>query len=287
MLNKTLNVPSTMVARRMEASDLVLWALKTFGTEMVMRLNERHAPLIEEGLVMPHDAQLQLFVIELTQVRDRLSAAARGHREQKAQEIKFRGLRNTAVDDVNAKMAGLRSTFRGVYDDAQLAELGLTRRNPRSPEVLLEQAATVAVHLGAQDLVLSGSQFGQFDLDAATLAQELEPSAETLKQALSDLRREERQTQLAQSVKDAAMDDFNRAFQWIARTLESNLRFVGLDDLAAKVRPSTRRPGLTERQAEAEGDQPAADGTDSDDTVPVDGEASSEDSPSPEAVIES
>ena len=58
------------------------------------------------------------------------------------------------------------------------------------------------------------------------------------------------------------MEAFNHGFLWIARSVESKLQLADMPKLAARIRPSGRRPGVTERPAEppeAEGDEPDAD----------------------------
>ena len=61
MLTKTLNVPSSMVAERMKSCEVVLWALVTFGRQMVDVLVERFSSHLGEGQVMPFATELELF----------------------------------------------------------------------------------------------------------------------------------------------------------------------------------------------------------------------------------
>lgn len=279
MLTKTLNVPSSMVAERMQSCELVLWALVTFGRQMVDVLVERFSSHLEEGQAMPFATELELFKKELTRLRDDLRAADRHLRTQKLQETQSRKRRDAVIKDVNAKVAKLRRLFGGVYEDDQLAEVGFARRNARPPEELLEQAAYLVVRLGRKNLQLTGSQYDDFELDAPKFARELKPRVTKLRLALTALRRQERQTEAAQLAKNEAMEEFNQGFVWMARTVESYLRLAGLEKQAALVRPSTRRPGVTQQKPElpeAEGEQPEADGDQlaaGGDEPPADGEA--------------
>ena len=274
MLNKILNVPSTMVADRMKSCEVVLWAIVTHGPLMVELLSGQFVPHLEEGQVMPFEMQLRLFEKELTRLRDRLHSVEREHRAQKVRETRARGRRDEVITEVNAKVARLRKLFSGAYDDDQLAEVGFARRNARPPEELLEQAAYLAARLGEPGLTLAGSELGEIELDASSVAREIEPSAASLRQALSDLRREEQRTESTQHAKDEAMEEFNHGFLWMARTVESYLQLAGLKKLAARVRPSSRRPGVTEQPPEevleAEGEEPEADGAESGDPASAD-----------------
>ncbi len=239
--------------------------------------SHRSAPTAFKYRTRPFDTQLQLFEKELIRLSDRLLEAERRNRTQKARETQFRGRRDADVKSVNTKVGRVRQAFAGVYDDDQMVKIGLSRRNARRSDVLLEQAATLAANLEQPDLELSAAQLGGFEVDPPLLAQDIELSAGKLRQSLSELRREERQTEATLIAKDEAMDEFNHGFLWIARSVESLLQLAGLKEQAVRVRPSSRRPGVTERleASDAEGDQPQAEG---DSSAPV-----SED-PSPETV---
>ena len=263
MLTKTLNVPSTMVAERMQSCEVVLWALVTFGRQMVDVLVERFRSHLEEDQAMPFETEIELFKKELTRLRDELLLAERHHRTQKVRETRARGRRDKVITEVNAKVARLRRLFGGVYDDDQLAEVGFARRNARLPEELLEQAAYLVARLGRKNLALTGSQYDDFELEAPKFAKDLKPHVVQLRQAMTELRKQERRTEATQLVKNEAMEEFNQGFLWMARVVESYLRLAGLEKQAALVRPSSRRKGVTEQQPElpeAEGEEPEAEG---------------------------
>ncbi len=129
------------------------------------------------------------------------------------------------------------------------------------------------MRLSDPELDLTGSRFGEFKLDAPILAQELVGSVDTLQLASDDLAREERKTEALKLAKDDALAEYNKSFLWIARTVESLCRLAGLDEVAKRVRPSQKRPGVTaqrfEQPADSQSDGNAGDGG-------SEGEASSE-----------
>ena len=239
MLTKTLNLPSAMVAARMKSCDIVLSALETHGQRMAGVLGGKYSPHLDEGQVMPFEVQLQLFEKELIRLRDRLVAAERRNRSQKARETQTRARRDADVKQVNAKVGRVRRAFAGVYDDDQMVEIGLSRRNARRSEELLEQAAYLAANLRRPDFELTRAQLEGFSVDPSILAADIEPAADRLQRSLTELRREERQSEAAQIAKNEAMDEFNHGFLWIARSVESLLQLAELEQLAARVRPSS------------------------------------------------
>ncbi len=269
MLTKTLNVPSTMVAARKKSSEVVLSAIGSHGQEMADFMGGKYSPHLEEGQVMPFATQLQLFEKELIRLTQQLRQAERRNRTQKARESKARTRRDAHVQEVNTKVARVRRTVSGVFNDGEMVEIGLSRRNARDSEVLLEQAASLVVNLERPDLELSAEQLGGVDVDASVLAQDIKPCADKLQQSLTELRREQRQTEATLFAKNEAMDEFNHGFLWIARSVESLLQLAGLPEQAGRVRPSSRRPGVTERleTSDTDGDEPSADG----DTPSADG----------------
>ena len=62
--------------------------------------------------------------------------------------------------------------------------------------------------------------------------------------------------------KDGALEEYNRTFLYIARSVESFLRLAGFDEAARRMRPSSRRPGETvEPFEEPAGEAPGSDGS--------------------------
>ncbi len=84
--------------------------------------------------------------------------------------------------------------------------------------------------------------------EASEVSQKLAGSVETLEERIDHTTREERQSEAMKLAKDEALRRYNKSFLWIARTVESLCRLAGLDEVAKRVRPSSRRPGVTARK---------------------------------------
>lgn len=248
MLPININQPLKTVSDRVQSCKAVLWALRVYGGQLLEILGESFAPLLAAGQAMPFEVQLELFEKKLILIRDRMLETERAYRDQKARESLSRTRRIERAGRVNSAVVGLRKAFAGIYSDQKLAEIGFARRTPQPPGVLLEQASHLVTRLNDPLLDLTGSRFGDFQLDAKNLAKALVSSVDDLEEAVDDLAREERQSEAMKLAKDQAIQEHNRWFVWIARTVESLCRVAGLDEVAKRVRPSSRRPGVTAKK---------------------------------------
>ena len=250
MLPLNVNLPLKTVTNRIRSCLAVLWALDTFGDRLVALLEESFGALLGEGQEMPFATQLELFRKKLILGRDRMTETDRAYRDQRARESLFRAKRDGRVKEVNADVVGLRRAFTGIYGDDKIAEFGFARRVPQQPGELLEQTSHLVARLVDPDLDLSGARFSEFRFEVPELASQLAGSVDALRLSVDDLAREERRTEAMKLAKDDALAEYNRWFLWIARTVESLCRLAGLDEVAKRVRPSSRRPGETEQTFE-------------------------------------
>ena len=259
MLPINVNLPLKAVTDRVQSCRAVLWAIDTHGNRLAGELGGSFDPLLDEGQVTPFETQLELFKKKLTLDLDQVVTNDRAYRDQKAREAISRGWRDEQVESVNSGVIGLRQAFTGIYSEDKLAEFGFARRTPQLPGELQEQASHLVARLADPALDLTGSRFGEFQLDAPVLARELVSSVDTLQAAADDLGREERKTEALKLAKDEALARYNQSFLWIARTVESLCRLAGLDEVAKRVRPSRRRPGVTAQRFEPPAD-PTSEG---------------------------
>ncbi len=257
MVPQNVNRPLKTVTARIQSCRTVVWAIDTFGGRLVDELDPSFTPLLGEGQEMPFETQLELFKKKLILDRDQLVAADRAYRDQRAWESLVRGRRDAAVTEVNRDVVDLNGALTGVYTPEKLTELGFPRRMPRGPEELSEQASYLKVRLSDPDLDLTGARF-ELQVEPSNLVAKLSGSSETLSQMIDELAREERKTEALKLAKDDALSVYNSSFLWIARTVESLLRLAGLDEVARRVRPSSRRKGETEHRGEDDEAEDAA-----------------------------
>jgi hypothetical protein len=80
------------------------------------------------------------------------------------------------------------------------------------------------------------------------MAAELLVVVERLEAALRVVAQEASELHLTQTAKDRAFEENDRVFGTVARVAEGLLALAGRGDLADRVRPSRRRPGVTEAE---------------------------------------
>ncbi len=267
MANKTVNLPSKMLMQRLASCAVVLWALKAHGPRVVEIFNGPLGRLLPDGL----KAYIEQHVTQLREVlataRDMLITSDRNLRDQKALTSRFRRIRDKAAKALSPYVAGLRDTLKGACGPEVAEEIGFAPRTPVQPAELHEQAQHLTTRLDEPSLALPPVRFQGVTIDPVSLVEEMRPLVQDLGQALEDVGRAERNIDAMKIAKDEALDAFNRTFLWVAQSAESLFKMAGLPAVAQRVRPSSRRQGLTD-EVESEGPEvPLADPDDATDEV--------------------
>ncbi len=274
MANKTVNLPSKMLMARLASCRVVLWALETHGPRVIEIFHGPLGRMLPEGLrsyIEQHVAQLREV---LAAARDMLITSDRNLRDQKALTSRFRRSRNQAFQDLSPYVVGLRDTFRGACGPEVATEIGFALRTPEQPGELHEQAQHLTARLSEPDLKLPAVRFKGIALDPIGLVEEMRPLVDDLGQALENVSREERKIEAMKIAKDEALDAYNRTFLWVGQSAEALFKLAGLPAVAKRVRPSSRRQGLTD---EVESQGPETESEDPDDTTAeVDAEVTAE-----------
>ncbi len=247
MIPQNVNRPLKTVALRVQSCRAVVQAIDAHSDHLAVVLGATYGPLLEDGQTMPFPTQLALFRKQLIKSRDGIVTTDRAYRDQRALESVFRGRRDLTASDVYSRVVGLRQSFTGIYSDDRLAEFGFARRTPRQADELLEYATHLVERLSDPDLDLSGSVYENYQIDPLPLLAEVVEAVPKLRQAVEALGQQERRSEALLLAKDAGLEKHNQTFLWTARTVESLFRLAGLEEVARRVRPSSRRIGVIGR----------------------------------------
>ncbi len=283
MPNTTVNLPTKGLMSRLASCRVVLWALGTHGPRMVEILGgPATVPTPEVEGEAPYEPLLETLVQRLAEARDLLIATDRGHRDQKAKTSEYRRMRDGVFSSLNKKVVGLRDTIKGAYSLEIVEQVGFALRTPDQPGPLAEQVTHLVARLSDPELKLTSPKFENISVDVVGLAGELAPLSKRLAQRMEDVSREERGTEATKFARDKALKGYDREFVWCARTAESLFQLANLPELADRVRPSTRRPGVT---VEVENQGSETDSGDSDTDTVDDAPPASDETPSDDPPI--
>lgn len=167
-----------------------------------------------------------------------------GHRDRDVARERFeddeaRAGRDQAIAVLRAELFLIRDAASGAFGVEILGALGLNGRIPELGDPLLVFARNTAAALPAQAMRQSNKSFVQFDVVAA--AAEVEQLANNLSDALTDVARDMRETQMAQAARNEAVERWRLHYLMVANLIEGFLRMAGFDHIADRVRPTRRR----------------------------------------------
>lgn len=158
----------------------------------------------------------------------------------------IRDERDDAAAAVYKALVDLRQVLVACFGKQVLPSFGITGDTPRDPVVLARAGAAAVKHLRV--FVAEG---GRFTFLPAEWVERLNPSVVRLQEAVKAVAQDVRENQLALEKKTNAIEAYDFAFRSVANFLTGLFSAAGRDDLAKRVRPSSRRPGQTAEQAPA------------------------------------
>ena len=247
-------MPSKQVTDRQKNARAVLAALSTHESAIAHELGGQLSAHLSRGESLPDLALvLSLMGRSLAQATDALVAADAAHEAELRDDAEPRAARDEVADQLRSELIDLRATVLGLYGTAGATALALQGETPRDAVVLSRFAADV-LRACTTPAVLPSPKVRGTKLDLKELASVLSPLCKSLEAHLSTVAREEREAQVTLSKKNAAQDHFDRTFSATAALLSALLLSAGQADLAARVRPSPRRGGISDPEPTPPGD---------------------------------
>lgn len=238
------------VADREKSDRDVLAAFSTHGGKAANAADARLRPHLEEGEAMP-DIALVVKLVErsLAAASRTMSAADRVHTAELGDDAPKRDARDNAGAAVVAVVTTIRMALTGRFGADFGGKLGDVGAAPRTVSDISNWGwkvldALKVLEIPPVDLARDDSdEVGTFSKDDAV--KKLERRLNALDQAATDVAVEEREAEATLVTKNDAIAKHDDAFGFAAAFLETLLEGAGERELAAKVTPSTRRPGQT------------------------------------------
>jgi hypothetical protein len=252
---------SKLVTDREKSSRAVVAAATTHAKEIADGVARELSPRLKAGEVMPDVALLvQLIGRRIAADTAELVRADEAHERELADDAAPREARDEAAAKVRAVLVDLRAGVEAAYGPAGLRKLGIDVAVPEDPSVLATLGASVVKSLRDQAVKLPKPKRASMKLDRRGFADELEAELPPLVKALAKVATEEREKEATLLKKQAAMKRNDRSFTRGAGMISAACAQADLDDLAAKVRPSGRRPGRTAQEEEEAPEEPKGGG---------------------------
>ncbi len=255
----------------------LLSALVRQGPQVDTFLTKETEPYLQDGDGKP------AFLDSIVANGRRLEASMNGLVEQdrmvydaNVRLMQLRTRRDSLTSSLAKSIVRMRRTVLGEFQAPNLDGLGLqSPRDHRQPDQLLRQFDVIEKSFARDDVEqLLGPPAYAEPADPRRALDLARRFAGELRQVLVDLDDAQRQLDEAIIEKDRVKAKHGELFVYTARSFEAFCILAGLRKLAAKVRPSERRPGLTEQEVEAEDALPSTE----DEAGDVEGDSSETDS---------
>ncbi len=212
-------------------------------------LAERYSGLLEDGENLP-DFKLMMRLIQrdLGRSRQTILASDVVNLEELADDPEYRRRRNELMQKIQKRINRWRGLFERAYDDSGrgLEIAGIEAETARDLFGVVQQGRRVVARCQAQvDGGFPAPDLKGVQLVPQEIVDDLDPACEELDTLVNTLNLEERERQTSQIDKEKSLDRHVDTFTPSAQVLQS---FAGYPELAARVKPSVRRPGRREAE---------------------------------------
>ena len=243
---------SKVVADRLGHGEQVTQAIEVQQRAVIDGIAQRVAVRVPEGLGAFVGWLAALLVHAIATLRE----ADLAYGEELADDDAARSARDEATAALRGILLSARSAVGATYGEAFASNVGLDASVVVRADQLANHGAHVARLLRKHPAPAPNTPGIRVDL--RELADGIDARATALQSALGSVRREDREAQATLSARDAALERYARTYSGVGEIFAGLCTLAGLDDLAAKLRPTHRRRiGLPDAPSEPEAPEPA------------------------------
>ena len=247
-------MPSKMITDRQKAAAELSGTVFIYAPKASAVLQRMFETDLHEGEQVPDLVFFQkLLGRRLSRLRTQLTEVDNTHRAEIRDDRKLRESRNVAAEELRQSISRIRKIVDGAYGAGTCARyLDVDGRIPKDPVVLHRVAEVFVKELRSGNLEEAGTTLPGVNLDVNAWADHLEGPTLRLGEILGQLTQERPETRDRQTVKAAAMTDYDNAYLATARIVENLFRYAGMIDRAEKIRPGGKSPAKASEEVEAE-----------------------------------
>ncbi len=250
-----MNLTKEVLVKCDAAVELMQWT-ETNGATLKQKLEEHFKPYLQQGETMP-DVGLLLDLMARS-IADRVENAKnadRKHSQEKDEDSETREARDEADAVAREELTFLRSSLEGAHGKEALGRTGVPSRVPPTAKQLRDVLANSLSRLDSGVKLPPPRKPNIPSWSEQALKTELQSILSPLEQALKNLSRELRESEVALTEKWQAINALHATNLNSISVLIGFAKMVGLDDLADRIRvviPSRPSTNNTESTTETE-----------------------------------
>ncbi len=234
---------SKVVVDKQKSAESVIAAGETHASATQEALLVILKPHLKKGEVMPDFAAvMRLSCAALEAAKNVMIEKDAEHEAELSDDPEVRARRDAAAAATSEELVSLREVLTGLYGGA-IAGKVLPGSTPQDATMLARFAGEAAANL--KKAKFPAARVKGAKVDVAELTESLESKSATLTTELKAVQREVREAEATLTAKNEAILAYDEVFMAVANGLQGILKLAGKNDLAARVRPSLRRPGQT------------------------------------------
>jgi hypothetical protein len=231
---------SKMVNNRKVTGERVILAIDCHGPECIPEA-ERKLNEVSNGT---NTVTLQPLFDQMKQVlKNAVDAVVRSDlnvAQETADDPAVRQERDNAQGETVENASSIKKLISGAYGDSVIADYGFAEVIPTNPDQLVTYGKNLVELLRAKPFTRALKP-GAVTLDPSSIALIIENSTLKLEQALSNVKTEEKELELAIRDRTRAIAEWQETYVFVATVVAAMFRYAGRADLAEKVRPTVRK----------------------------------------------
>ncbi len=232
------------VSRRLTSVAEVRTSQQTHRDRVGGKLDQRPAAQIAGMLSQPYFDHMDE---ELAAIESELVTTEDAHVRNLVRLVQLRREGTALTSEVYDKQTAARQILVGLYGPESDYELAAASgETPRVAQPLAEQVDQTVKLLRDPVAIELAVRLKGVTFELAVVADDLESSRDRLLKSRGEYQQTKKATDGTRILVNAAIEQFDRVFPWVASSLESIFRLAGEHQLADRIRTSRRR--VTRRQ---------------------------------------